>query len=592
MFHTLFRTGILLLGLLLTPAPVSGAAGGGKNPLPEPPLVANCEPGIPGGRLVIATFGDPKTFNPITENESSSSDIIRLLFSSLTDLDWPTQKAKPGLAHSWQVEPDGKTWTFKLRRGLQWSDGHPLTADDVVFTYNECVYNTNFPNANADLLKVDGQIFKVTKVDDLTVRVVTPAPYGPFAEYFGGVAILPKHKLARTIVDKSFQSAYGINTKPEDLVCSGPFKLKQFKGGQLSLLERNPRYFAVDKQGQRLPYFDHVIYTVVPDMNAMSLSFLKGESDVHETVRPDEFQRFKTEAAKGGFTLQDLGVGPERGFLWFNLNPGKHPQTGKPFVDAKKLKWFQQTKFRQAVAHAIDRPSIIKAIYAGRAQVNYGFVSTCHTKWHNPNTPEYPYDLAKAKALLKEIGIEDRNQDGLLEDAQGNVIEFTLNTNTGNNTRDRIAVFIQEDLKRLGCKVNYQPLEFNLMVHKIDETFEYDAMLLGLGGGGSDPAASMNVLKSDGFTHFWFPKQSTPATPWEARIDELMNLQIQQLDEQKRKELYNEVQVILGREMPFIYTVSPFSYAAAKSNLGNVVPTVLSSHRLTWNAEELYWKKK
>ena len=491
-----------------SPAPSGTAKATRASALPEPPLVAECEPGISGGRLVVATFGDPKTFNPITENEGSSRDIIRFLFSSLTDLDWPTQTAKPALAHAWKVEPDGVTWTFHLRKGLQWSDGHPLTADDVVFTWNECVYNTNFPNANADAFKLDGKLFTITKVDALTVRVVTPAPYAPFAEYFGGVTILPKHKLAHTIADKSFQSAYGINTKPQDLVGSGPFKLKEFKGGQLTLLERNPLYFAVDKQGQRLPYLDNVIYVVKPDMNAMSLSFLKGESDVHETVRPDEFERFKAEAAKGGFTLQELGVGPERGFLWFNLNPGTSPKTGKPYVDAKKLKWFQQTKFRQAVAHAVDRPSIIKAIYANRAQVNYGFVSTCITKWHNPNTPAYPYDVAKAKALLKEIGIEDRNGDGLLEDAQGNVIEFTLHTNTGNNVRDRIAVFLQEDLKRLGFKVNYQPLEFNLMVHKIDETFDYDAMLLGLGGGGADPAASMNVLKSDGFTHFWFPKQT------------------------------------------------------------------------------------
>ena len=555
----------------------------------EPPLVADCEPGIRGGRLVVTTFGDPKTFNPITENESSSRDIIRLLFSGLTDLDWPSQSARPGLAHEWKVAADGLTWTFKLRKGLKWSDGAPLTSTDVVFTF-DTLYNTNFPNATADLLKIDGKRFAVSAVDELTVRIVTPSPYAPFLEYIG-VPIIPAHKLAQSVATKNFESAYGINTKPAELVGCGPFRLKEFKGGQSTLLERNPHFFVVDKKGQPLPYLDDVMYRVVPDMNAMSLSFLQGEGDVHETVRPDELKRFKDAADTGAFNLHELGVGPERGFLWFNLNPGKNEKTGKPIVDPKKLKWFSQTKFRQAVSHAVDRPSIIRAIYAGRAQVNYGYISTCITKWHNPNTPKYPYDLARAKALLKEIGIEDRNKDGRMEDAQGNVIEFTLNTNTGNNVRDRIAVFIQEDLKRIGFKVNYEPILFNTLVDKIDNTYDYEAMLLGLGGGGADPAASMNVLMSSGFTHFWHPKQKSPASPWEKRIDDLMNKQISTLDEKLRKEMFDEVQVILGQEMPFIYTVSPFSYAACKANLANLRPTVLSTYRLTWNAEELYWKK-
>jgi len=557
----------------------------------EPPLIADCAPGIPGGRLVIATFGDPKTFNPITANESSSRDIYRLLFASLCDLDWPTQTAKPGLAHSWSVEKDTRTWTFKLRKGIRWSDGQPLTADDVVFTYRECVYNPKVLNPSADLLKIDGKPFEVSKVDDLTVRVVTPAPYAPFAEYFGGVAILPKHKLASVVAAGNFESAYGINTKPADLVGCGPFRLKEYKAGQSTLVERNPHFFAKDKKGQPLPYFDDVMYRVVTDMNTMSLSFLRGESDVHETVRPDEFKRFTEESAKGAFTLHDLGVGPERGFMWFNMNPETNPKTGKPYVDPVKLKWFSQLKFRQAVSHAIDRPSIIRAIYAGRAQVNYGYISTCITRWHNPNTPKYPYDIVKARALLKEIGIEDRNKDKFMEDRQGNVIEFTLNTNTGNNIRDRIAVFIQEDLKRLGFKINYKPVEFNSLVAMIDNTYDYEAILLGLGGGGSDPAASMNVLLSSGFTHFWHPKQKTPATPWEKRIDELMNQQISTLEEPRRKAMFDEVQQILGEQMPFIYTVSPLSYAASSTKLGNLRPTVLSTHRLTWNAEEMYWKK-
>lgn len=573
-------------------APGASSAPVDKYPLPEPKYVADCEPGIPGGRLVIATIGDPKTFNPITANESSSSDIIRFLFWGMMNFDWTTQQATPGLAAAWKVDPDNKTWTFTLRKNLFWSDGHPLTADDVVFTWKDVVYNTNIVNVTVDLFRIDGKDFEVTKVDDLTVRVVTPDIYAPFIEYFGGQSILPKHVLEKAVREKRFESAYGINTPPAELVCSGPFKLKQFKPGEFTLLERNPYFFTVDKKGQRLPYLDNVIYTVVPDLNAMSLRFLSKESDVQEIVRPDEYVRFKEAADRGQFKLYELGIGPEKAFLWFNLNPDKNPKTGKPYVDPKKLRWFANKKFRQAVSHAIDRASIIKSVYAGRAEVNFGIVSPANKKWHNPNTPKFEFNPDQARALLREIGIEDRNRDGVLEDADGNLLEFTMNTNTGNNVREKVAVLIQEDLKRLGIKLTFQPIEFNTLVDKIDVSFDYECILLGLAGGGMDPAASMNVLKSNGFTHFWHPKQKQPATPWEARIDALMNDELKTLDEAQRKKMFDEVQVIMGQELPFVYTVAPLNCAAIRSDIGNLRPTVLSANRLTWNAEELYFLKK
>src|ERR1700722_5668977 len=128
------------------PSTTASSTPSGNIPLPDSPLIAPCEPGIPGGRLVVATFGDPKTFNPITATELSSRDIYRMLFNTLVNYDWPSQTAIPGIAESWSVGADQKTWTFKLRKGVLWSDGQPLTADDVVFTYNDVVYNTNIPN--------------------------------------------------------------------------------------------------------------------------------------------------------------------------------------------------------------------------------------------------------------------------------------------------------------------------------------------------------------------------------------------------------------------------------------------------------------
>ncbi len=576
----------------------SGAAGAYKLakddgfPLPEPPLVADCEPGRHGGRLIVATAGDPKTFNPITENESSSSDIIRFLYAGLMGFDWVTQKATPGLAASYKVAEDQKTWTFTLRKNLKWSDGQPLTVDDVVFTWNEIIFNPKVDNVTRDLFMQDGKPFTVTKVDDFTVQIVTPQVYPPFLEFAGGIPILPKHKLAEAVKKGNFTSSYGIDTPPAELVGSGPYKLKAFKSGELTLLERNPYFAQTDSKGQRQPYIDEVIYTTVPDMNAVSLRMLAGEANVHENVRPDEYTRFKDAAAQGKFKLIDLGISLDKSFFWFNLNTENNPKTGKPHVAPHKLKWFREAKFRQAMALAVDRDSIIKGAYFGRGEAHFGFVSPANKKWYNPNTPKYPYDLAKAKALLKEIGFEDRNKDGILEDSAGNPLEFDMNTNAGNNLRERISVMLQEDLKRLGCKVNYQPIDFNALVDRINVSYDYECIFLGLGGGGLDPVASNNVVKSDGFTHFWFPRQKKPSFDWEARLDELMNLQATTLDEAKRKQYYDEVQVIMAREVPFIYLASQYNYAAVDNRLANLKPTVLSSWRATWNIEEIYFRAK
>ncbi|MGD0350339.1 MAG: ABC transporter substrate-binding protein [Verrucomicrobiota bacterium] len=597
MKNSLVRSAVIFAALLVclsgcrkkaeTPPEKSAAS----YPLPDPPLVADCQPGIPGGRLVMALYGDPKTYNPITGNEQSSEEIYQHLFEALLGFDWSTQEVGPELADWWTNSPDGKTWTFKLRKNLRWSDGEPLTADDVVFTCNDLIYNTNFNPVMADMIRVDGKNFTVTKIDDLTVQVVTPEVVAPFLQNFGAtVTILPKHILEKTVTDKTFTSAYGVNWNPEDIICSGPFRIKDYKPSQYILLERNPYFCEVDKKGQRLPYFDNIVYTVVPDFNAMSLRFLSGESDADDFIYPYEYDHFKAESAKGRFNLLEPGIGLETAFIWFNENTNVDAKTGRPLVDPTKIKWFRNVKFRQAISYAIDRDAVIKSVYSGRAIPNYGYVTPGDKKWFNPNTRQYPRDLDKARALLKEIGIEKRNGDDFLTDADGNKIEFVLNTNVGNGAREKTAVLIKSDLEKLGVKVIFQPIEFNTLITKIDDTHDYECMLLSIGGGGADPSAHMNVLKSDGFTHEWFPRQKMPSTDWEARIDHLMDEQNKTLDNTARKKMFDEVQEILAEQQPMIFTVTPIYYAAIRADIGNVRATPLSSYRATWNVEELYFK--
>jgi peptide/nickel transport system substrate-binding protein len=561
------------------------------HPLPPSPLIAKGDSGRPGGRFVIGASASPKTFNPLFSFDPASDEIVRLLFAPLVILDWVTQETGPALAESWSVAPDQKTWTFKLRQGVRWSDGEPFTAEDVLFTWNDILYNPEVTPPTYNLFRINGQNFAVTKVDDFTVRVVTPEVFAPFVEFFGSVPILPKHILQAAAAAKVLPAAYGITSKPGRIVGCGPYRLKEFRLGKFTLLERNPEYWIADRQGHRLPWFDEVLVTVGGGSAGESAVFLEGKSDVCEAMRPWQYPQFKQAAAGGRFQLLDLGLGAERDFLWFNQNTGTNA-AGHPFVSPAKLKWFRNKKFRQAVSCAIDRDRLVREVFGGRAQPAYGCLSTENPRWNNADIPRYAFDPARARRLLAELGIQARKTDGVLQDADGTPVEIVLNSNSGNPLREQAAALIMADLQKLGINLTYVPMDYRALLEKINVTFDYECALMGLAGGGSDPASQMNVLLSNGELHQWFPLQRTPPTDWEARIDALMIAQMRTLDFAQRKKCFDEVQVILAEELPMIYTVSPLEAAAIHPGVGNLRPAVLSPYRLTWNLQELYFKNK
>ncbi len=558
-----------------------------QHPLPPSPLVAQAEAGIPGGRFVMAAATSPRTFNPLYSVDAASDEIIRLLYASLVRIDAVTQEAGPSLAVSWSVAADQQTWTIKLREGVHWSDGRLFTADDVVFTWNDVMYNPGLNRATLEVFRVNGKNFEVSKIDDLAVRVVTPGVFAPFVDFFGTVPILPKHILEPAVKEGRFAAAYGAGTPPQRLVATGPYRVKEVQLGKSTLLERNPEYWVVDQRGRRLPYFDEVLINV--DHQATDPTpFLAGKCDVFEFSRPDSFVQLKQPSRRTSFRVIELGLGTQRDFLWFNQNTGSNA-LGQPRVNPAKLKWFRNEKFRQAVSCGIDREALVRDVYGGHAQPVYGFFSSESGKWNNPNVPRYSYDPERARTLLAEIGIQKPNSDGVLTDAEGVPLEILFYFNLGNTLRERTASIIQEQLAKLGIKLICVPIDYRALVEKVNSTYDYECVLMGLGGGSTDPASQVNVLRSSEELHQWFPSQKTPSTPWEARIDTLMDEQMQTLDFSRRKKCFDEVQVILAEELPMIYTVSPVFSAAIRSDVGNVRPSALSPWHLTWNLEELYF---
>lgn len=556
------------------------------NPIPASAQVRNVE-GQHGGRFVYVTIGDPKTFNPPLANETSSTDILNgPLFSGLMLYDNYEQKTEYGLAQAWTMSEDGLYYTFTLRPGLRWSDGETLDADDVIFTAKVAL-DPDLPGATRDIFQSGGHPWSFEKIDSLTVGVRVAEKFGPLVDVIGSLYIIPEHKLGEAYAAGTFASMWGVDTPPSEIVCNGPFMLKEYRAGEKAVLTRNPHYWEVDKSGTRLPYLDEYIYLIVKDLNTMALKFQAGETDLIDPIVIDQVPLFEDEAEAGGYKVIDLGLDLSTDFMWLNQNPGRDP-TGKPYVEPYKLELFRDVRFRRAISHAINREGIVKSVLQGRGAPLYEPTTQANKNFYNPNVPKFPFDPAKANALLDEMGLIDRNGDGVRETAKGKPVEITLHTNSENNLRKSFGTVISEDLGKVGIRINFVPLEFNTLITRLRADYRYEAILLGLATSTPpDPALSGNVYRSNGITHNWNPRQKTPSTPAEAEMDRLMNQLTQEADPAKRKEFFDKVQEIMGDQQFSQYIVNRKLYIGVRNTVRNLKPSVIRQHA-TWNIQELW----
>lgn len=542
-------------------------------------------PARPGGRLITAQSAGPKTFNRLSAFDDQTATVTGCLTGALLRINRQTQQPEPELAESWQVSPDGRALTFKLRRNVTFSDGHPFTADDVLFTF-AVVNDPNIQSALSDQFVVDGQRVQVEKQDDATVRVVFPVPYAAAERLFDGLPILPRHVLEPVWQAGKFAEAWSLATPPEQIVGLGPFKLKSWQPGERAILARNEHYWKNDAAGTRLPYVDELVFEIIPDRNTQLLKFQNGELDFLSPVNANELSSLAPLAEQHKISLADQGPGMIREVLWFNLNEGKDAKNGQPFVDPVRLSWFRMPEFRQAISAAIDRDAIVRLVYGGRAEAQFAFLSRGDKLWFHSGIKTSAADPARAKQLLQQAGFRWQSEGGALLDAQGRTVEFTLVTNA-NAQRQKMSTMIQDDLAKLGIKMNVATLDSRALLSKINENFAYEAGLLAISSGDTDPHSHTSFLLSSGANHWWHPQQKQPATAWEARIDELMQRQKQTIEPQERKKLFDEVQQIMADQQPLIFLATRHLIVAARADVGNFKPAVLPDFAL-WNCEELY----
>lgn len=524
--------------------------------------------------LVLSIATDPKSFNPIVAKETSTTAVTRFIFEGLTQTDGVSLEVKPCLAKKWETDDSGKRWRFFLREGVQWHDGEEFTADDVVFTFNKLIYNADVATSSRDVLSIEGKPFKVAKIDRYTVEFELPERFAPFLRLMGH-EILPKHRLSEAVEEGVFSSFWGVNAKPENIVGTGPFTLKEYRPAEWVILDKNPVYWRLDEAKKtRMPYLERIVLFIIADANMSLLKFKTGEID-SVSVRGQDYPLLKPFEEKNRFTLFELGPSLGSEFITFNQNK-KSP------VSEHKKEWFRNKNFRKAVAHIIDKDAIIRNVYGGFAKKQDGPMNISSGFFYNPGITRYEYSIEAAKKLLEKEGFNTKGNS--LFDKHGNPVEFTILTNSNNFERIQLASIIQDDLKKLGMKVNLLPVEFNTLVTRLSVTKDWESVIIGFTGG-IEPHSGKNVWHSDGQLHVW-NMGSGIKQEWEKRIDRIFEEGVKTIDGRKRKKLYDEWQKVASDELPLIYTASPLSMAAVRNRFGNLKPSVYGG--VFHNIEEIF----
>jgi peptide/nickel transport system substrate-binding protein len=573
-----------LLGILLLVAVAPCFASSAPQPVlaSEQLLVSTNEIGRYGGTLVVAERSEPKTLNPVIAADAPSREVIGCMTSDLVHINRSSQRTEPALAESWTQSRDGRTFMLQLRRGLRFSDGQPFDADDVVFSF-QVYLDENVHSPQRDLLVVGGKPIGVEKLGSYAVRFTLAQPYAAAERIFDGLAMLPKHMLEKPYREGKFAQVWGVSTPATETAGMGPFRLKEYSAGQRIVLERNPYYWKIDRNKQRLPYLDELAFIFVGSEDEQILRFQAGDTDIISRVNAENYALLSQNAARRGYDLFDLGPSLEYNFLFFNLNDLTAKNLGRLAADQA---WFSDVRFRQAVSAAVDREGIIKLAYAGRGTPLWGNVSPSNKNWVDPSLPHPTRSLDHARELLKSAGFSWRG-DGHLVDRQEREVEFSIITSSSNAQRGQMATIVQDDLSKLGMNVHIVSLEFRAYLDRIFQSFDYEAAIMGLGGGDADPNPEINVWLSSGGTHVWHLNEAKPATEWEAQLDQLMQKQMVELNYPKRKRLYDEAQEIIAQNLPLVFLATANVLVGAKKGVGNFTPAILAPSTL-WNVDQIY----
>jgi peptide/nickel transport system substrate-binding protein len=530
----------------------------------------------PGGQLIGSTRSEIRSYNRLVSRDENTEVLSLLTQGRLVRINRSTFELEPWLAESWESSADGLTHTLHLRRGVVWSDGAPFTADDVLFSL-KATYDPRSEAVAAGALTIAGQPIAATAPDPATVVLMFPAPSGPGLRLLDNLTILPRHKLATAVANGTFRTVWDSAAAPSTIVGTGPFVVREYQPGQRIVLDRNPRYWRKAPNGDPLPYLDRIVLEIVPDQSAELLRLQSGAIDLTQSeLRSDDYVPIRRAEEEGTLSVLELGVGTDADAFWFCLKP-----------DAKRrdarFAFVQKPEFRRAISHAVDRERFADEVFLSAAVPIWGPITPGNRPWFWASVPRYSHDEARARALLKSIGLADRNGNGVVEDEKGTEARFTVITQRGIGFYERGTAFLRESAARVGIALDIAPLENGALIERL-LSCHYDAIYYRPLATDLDPAGNPDFWLSSGSAHLWNMNQKTPHTDWERRIDTLMLEQAATVDPARRRDLFNDVQTIFAENLPVLYFAAPRLYYAHRSRVVGIVPSVLRPPAL-WNAD-------
>lgn len=549
-------------------------------------------------QLVARLSTEPKTFNYALNQ--SSPNVFGFIYEGLITENGINGELEPALAEKWEISADKQRIIFTLRSGLKWSDGEPLTAEDVVFTFNDVYLNERVSTDAIDVFRIGKSraLPKVRLISDRQVEFSVPEPFAPFLRLAGGSAVLPKHALSKAVYKNrpdgrpEFLSTWGTDTDLAKVIVNGPYKLESYTPSQRVTFRRNPYYWRNDASGRPQPYIDRIVWQIVESPDTALIQFRSKGLDILE-IGPTSFALLKREEKRGDFTIQNAGPDTGTTFVTFNLNKGRRPKGGNFLVDPIKSRWFNTVAFRQAVAYGIDRQSMLNNIFRGLGQFQNSPISVQSPYYLSPEEglKVYNYNLDKAKELLQGAGFKYNNK-GQLFDADGNRVQFIMLAPSQSRTSEAIGSQIKRDLSKIGIEVDLQQIDFGTIVEKTGNTLEWESYF-GAITGGVEPNNGANVWSVDGGFHV-FNQKPLPGQPpiegrevadWEEEIGRLYIQGARELDEAKRKAIYAETQRLAQEYLPYIHLINPLALAAVRNDIQGVKYTALGG--TFWNVYEI-----
>jgi len=488
---------------------------------------SDSKPPVCGDTFVDSSIGDASNLIPILSSDSASHDIASLIYNGLVKYD-KDLNITGDLAESWQISPDGLVITFKLRKGVTWHDGKSFTANDCLFTY-QVIVDPRTPTAYAEDFK---QIRKIKVVDDYTLEVCYGKPFAPALASWG-MAMLPRHLLEGKDITRSPLARNPVGT--------GPYRFKEWVTGEKIVLEANPGYF----EGR--PYIDRYIYRIIPDSATLFLE-LKSANIDRMGLTPIQFMR-QTGSRKIQSTFRKYRyLSFSYTYLGFNL----------------KSPLFRDKRIRQAISCAIDRQEIIDGVLLGLGRIATGPYKP-ETWQYNPNVRNYPYDPAKARALLAEAGWRDSNGDGILE-KDGKIFQFTILTNQGNDVRSKSAEIIQRRLKEAGVDVKIRIVEWATFIKEFINNRKFEAVILG-----------WTIPQDPDLYDIWHSGKTKPdelnfITYQNAEVDALLEKGRGTFNQDERKRCYDRIQEILAEEQPYAFLFVPEALPIIHARFRGILP--------------------